>query len=91
MDFIMQSVLVKPQMNISFGARQMISVSELRGLLEKGYSKAVVLLDGAVIEEISIDDSTETFSFDRSVPGKIEMYLAYRKLNNYGCGISSNN
>ena len=34
----MQSVLVKPQTNISFGARQMISVSELRGLLEKGYS-----------------------------------------------------
>ena len=34
----MLSVLVKPQTNISFCARQMISVSELRGLLEKGYS-----------------------------------------------------
>ena len=44
-------------------------------ILESGYSTAVVLRDGHVVDRISIGQNTKTFAFDCSVPGHIEMYL----------------
>lgn len=61
-----------------FGDKYNFTVSEDKGIvdiLESGYSKAVILRDGAKIDEIALDAATQTFEFDRSVPGKLEMYL----------------
>jgi len=52
-------------------------VSTTKGVvdvLESGYSTAVILRDGAVAEEIALNGAA-SFSFDRTVPGKLEMYL----------------
>ncbi len=52
-------------------------VSTTKGVvdvLESGYSTAVILRDGAVAEEIALNGAS-SFSFDRTVPGKLEMYL----------------
>ena len=61
-----------------FGDKYNFTVSQEEGIvdiLESGYSKAVILRDGAIIDEIALDEATKTFAFDRSVPGKLEMYL----------------
>ena len=61
-----------------FGDKYNFTVSEEPGIvdiLESGYSKAVILRDGAKIAEIALDDATKTFAFDCTVPGKLEMYL----------------
>ena len=61
-----------------FGDKYNYKVSTTKGvvdILEGGYSKAVILRDGAVISEITLTDTTKSFQFDRSVPGKLEMYL----------------
>ncbi|MBR5289500.1 MAG: DUF4886 domain-containing protein, partial [Erysipelotrichaceae bacterium] len=43
-------------------------------VLESGYQKAVVVRDGTIIDTIELNGANK-FSFDRSVPGHIEMYL----------------
>lgn len=60
-----------------FGDKYNYKVSDTEGIvdvLESGYSKAVILRDGVRIDKITLDGAT-TFSFDRSVPGHLEMYL----------------
>ena len=44
-------------------------------ILQSGYSTAVILRDSEEINRISIDDTTQTFGFNCSIPGHIEMYL----------------
>lgn len=61
-----------------YGDKYNYKVSKTKGvvdILETGYSKAVILRDGNMISEIPLDDTTETFQFDCSVPGHLEMYL----------------
>lgn len=61
-----------------FGDKYNYKVSTEKGIvdiLESGYSKAVILRDGTKISEIALNETTETFSFDRTTPGKLEMYL----------------
>lgn len=79
-----------------YGDKYNYKVSKTAGvvdILEKGYSKAVVLRDGAIISQIPLDDTTETFQFDRSVPGYIEMYLekadGTRSGSVYACVVKS--
>ncbi len=43
-------------------------------VLESGYYKAVILRDGVIEEEIVLNGAA-SFSFDRSIPGDLEMYL----------------
>ena len=61
-----------------FGDKYNYRVSETAkgvvDILESGYSKAVILRDGVVAQELSID-AAASFEFDRGVPGQIEMYL----------------
>jgi len=60
-----------------FGNRYNYKVSSAKGIvdvLEEGYSKAVILRDGAVIDEILLNGAG-SFGFDRGVPGALEMYL----------------
>ena len=60
-----------------FGDRFNYKTSAARAavdVLESGYQRAVILRDGAIVEEILLNGATE-FSFDRSVPGHVEMYL----------------
>ena len=79
-----------------FGDKYNYNVSEEKGvvdILESGYSKAVILRDGAKVSEIPLDDVTKTFQFDRSVPGKLEMYLqkadGTRSGSVYACVVKS--
>ena len=61
-----------------FGDKYNYKVSSTKGIvdiLESGYSTAVVIRDGKVIDRIVVDSTTKTFKFDCSVPGHIEMYL----------------
>ena len=61
-----------------FGDKYNYKVSSTKGIvdiLESGYSTAVVIRDGQVIDRIVVDSTTKTFKFDCSVPGHIEMYL----------------
>jgi len=61
-------------------------------VLEPGYSKAVILRDGAVAEEIVLNGAA-SFSFDRSIPGYLEMYLekedGSRSGSVYACVVKS--
>ena len=61
-----------------FGDQYNFIVSEEKGIvdiLEAGYAKAVILRDGEKVSEIALSETTKTFEFDRTVPGKLEMYL----------------
>ena len=78
-----------------FGDKYNYKVSSTKGIvdiLESGYSKAVVLRDGVVISEIALNGAS-TFSFDRSVPGYLEMYLekedGTRSNSVYACVVKS--
>ena len=79
-----------------FGDKYNFTVSEEKGIvdiLEGGYSKAVILRDGEKISEIALNDATKTFEFDRTVPGKLEMYLekadGTRSGSIYACVVKS--
>ena len=74
-----------PEMNLSgsyalmprYGDKFNYPVSNTAGvvdILKSGYSKAVVLRDGVVIQEKDIAGAS-SFTFDRTVPGMLEMYL----------------
>ena len=78
-----------------FGDKYNYKVSSTKGVvdvLESGYSKAVILRDGEVISEIALNGAS-TFSFDRSVPGYLEMYLekedGTRSGSVYACVVKS--
>ena len=78
-----------------FGDKYNYTVSSSKGIvdvLESGYSKAVILRDGAVISEIALNGAS-TFSFDRSIPGYLEMYLekddGTRSNSVYACVVKS--
>ena len=79
-----------------YGNKYNYRVSTTKGIvdiLKTGYSKAVILRDGEVIDEIAIDDTTEIISFDCSVPGYIEVYLekadGTRSDSVYACVVES--
>ena len=60
-----------------YGDKYNYRVSSIKGVvdvLESGYHKAVILRDGVIVQEIILSGAT-SFSFDRSVPGYLEMYL----------------
>ena len=60
-----------------YGNKYNYPVSTVKGVvdvLEDGYSKAVVLRDGVVVDEITLNGAA-SFAFDRTIPGHIEMYL----------------
>ena len=61
-------------------------------ILQSGYSKAVILRDGVVENVIVLGGETE-FTFDRSLPGYIEMYLekedGTRSESVYACVVES--
>ena len=78
-----------------FGDKYNYKVSSTKGvvdILESGYSKAVILRDGAVISKIALNGAS-TFSFDRSIPGDLEMYLekedGTRSASVYACVVKS--
>lgn len=62
-------------------------------ILKKGFSKAVVKLNDEIIDTISINDSSTSFSFDRSKIGYLEMYLEDDNGNKsesvYGCVVQA--
>ena len=78
-----------------FGDKYNYKVSSTKGVvdvLESGYSKAIVLRDGAVVSEIALNGAS-SFTFDRSVPGYMEMYLekadGTRSASVYACVVKS--
>ena len=78
-----------------YGNKYNYKVSSTKGvvdILQDGYSKAVILRDGEIIDEITLNGA-ETFAFDRSVPGYLEMYLeaadGTRSGSVYACVVQS--
>ena len=60
-----------------YGNKFNYSVSSSKAIvdiLDNSYIKAIIIRDGVIVEEINIT-GLNTFKFDRSIPGKIEMYL----------------
>ena len=80
----------------SSGDKFNYSVSQSKGtvhILKKGYTKAVIVRNGEIVEEIPIDDSTDLIEFSREIPGYIEIYLedsdGVQSRSVYGCVTTS--
>jgi hypothetical protein len=79
-----------------YGNKYNYTVSSTKGkchILKKGFSKAIVKLNNEIIETIPINDSSTSFSFDRSKTGYLEMYLEDANGNKsesvYGCVVQA--
>lgn len=68
-----------PALMCEYGDRYHYPVSETETgvvhILKNGYEKAVVLRDGVVVDTVALSEGTTAVSFDRSLPGVIEVYL----------------